>query len=479
MIKPSGNPTTLIKPTAFVTGRSGARVALSSFHVSYTVGEIARASVGMPIEDLWKFNATGPDTILSVKALGETVFTGYLDSSAITLSGDLISASAILVHQARDLDESSLFSPGSHPSSTEDFSIQMAFQSNEASASAADKALNRRDIRFGIRENMGKEVVKYVISVMNHLVSSSTVRNLPANLEPAWGTISEQSPKVIEALNDIAVHGECSMNVSGDVSSLEDAAAAFARNVALGAMGSGKSPWTVLSALMSSFGLTILCLPDGKSLITPDYSGCKPPSENTIEASSIARFGSSSSKSRPPSAVLAIGYGVAAGNEVNPVSFAPVASFTPKVRPSSTSGVYTVGLPGWMVPVSRSSTQSPPPTLPEFLGASWAKQIYYQVANLNRSLSIIMPFSPNVTPGTVYRIFPSTSVRFMSGGSADVSKSFCGYCHSVTHSLTPDSNDISTSMVFRNIFEDTQEDAMIDGAPLFGDQAPFSAPYSE
>ena len=477
MIRPSGNPTTINKPTAFAS-IGGMRVALSAFNVNYSVGSVARAMIGMAVEDLEKFDDSDPDSIVEVEIFGKKAFVGYVDSDAFSVSGDNITSSVILVHKARDLDESSLFSPGSHPASTEDFSIRMAFQADESTGpSGADKVLSRRDIQFDLTGNIGKEVVKYVTSVMNHLVVSSSLRNLPANLQSAQQTISEQAPKVLAAMKEIVVHGDCKMGVSGDIGALQDAAAAFARNMALGAMGTGKSPWSVLAGLMSAFGLTIICLPDGRAIITPDYAGCTPPRENTLEASIISRFSTSSSKTRPPSAVLAVAYGISSGNEINPVGFSPVVSFTPKIRPSATSGVYTTGLPGWMVPVSRTSQSNPPPTIPEFLGESWAKQIYYQIANINRTMQVTVPYTPGIIPGTVYKVIPTSSVRFMSGGSAGVSKSFSGYCHSVTHSLTPDSNDISTSLVFRNIFKDGESEAMVQGAPLFKDQSPFSSLY--
>jgi len=472
MIRPKGRPSEIIRPTAFANG-----VALSSFNVNFTVGMIPKAQVGMPVEELWKFNAAGPDTEVKVVAMDSQIFSGYINATAINLSGESLSSSSVLIHKARDLDESSMFGPGAHPASTEDFTMVVAFLADSKGGGGAEAVLGRRDLELDIKGNMGESIVGYIKSAMKHLSSASKIRNIPPHLKYAMQTLEEGSPRAMKALESLVVDGGCQMPGGGFQASLSDAASAFARNMVFNAMGTGRSPWSVMSGLMSAFGLTIICMPDGTAVIAPDYSGCKPPGSNSIQSSIVSRFSQSSSNSRPPSAVLAVGYGVYSADYSNPMSHAPVASYTPKQRPSSTSGVLTVGLPSWMIPASRSDLKSPPPPVPSIIGESWAKQIYYQEANINRSMSVSMPFSPDVVPGTTYRVFPSSSARFLSGGSADVSKSYSGYCYSVTHSLTPDSNDISTTAMFRNIFEDTEEGAMISGAAMFSDQKPFSVPY--
>lgn len=475
MISPAGRSGTVIRPKAFATA-GGTSVAVSSLRVMYSVGMIARAEIGMPVEDLWKVTSAGPDSPARINAMGSEIFSGYVDAPSIQMSGESLHASCSLVHAARDLDEASMFGPGAHPASTEDFTVLTAFASGRSDRASSESVLSRRDLRFDVTKNVAQEILDYISSLLDHLATSSKRRSVPKNLEHAMRTLSEQAPRVVNAIARTKVDGDCSIPAGGMAGPLSDAASAFARNTALGAMRSGSSTWAVMAALMSSFGLTILCLPDGKCMVAPDYSGCRPPGGNEIRPGSVSKFFLNASSSRPPSAVVAVGYGPASAGRSDPVSHAPVASFAPKTRPSSTSGIYTTGLPSWMVPASRTQLGSPPPPIPDILGDNWAKQIYYQIANVNRSMTVTMPFSPDMSPGTTYRVFPSSSAKFFSGGGTGLQKSYSGYCHSVTHSMTEGSNDVSTTAVFRNIFEDSEDGAMLDGSPMFSDQKPFTAP---
>ena len=458
------------KPEVSLEGLSGS-VPVNGFSVQMAVGQMTRARITIPQEFLGEFMSASMDQEVQLLVDGDPIMVGYIAGPSTEISGESFSTGVNLVHKARDLDDGSLFSPGLHPMSTEDYGFSMAYPTANS-----NPTLSNRQFVFDLSANIGEEIPKYISKMMEETTRKSKSRSLMANknLEYIGEKVASASPNVIEALKRLTTDGACEISGTDSVLPLLQSATSFATKAVTSAMQGSQSAWNLLAGMFSVFGMTIVCKPNGEAMVCPDYSGCKPDDGNTLEEDIVSRFSLSSQKIRTPSGVIAISYGISGGatNAPEKSSTSAVASYFPKGEVPN-GGTYVTGLPGWMIPVVRSGG-SEIPSIPAELASLWAKQIFHQVSNAGRSMSATVPFAPSALPGTTYKVYPASSAKFFSGGSTGLGSSYSGYCHSIVHSMRADSNGIQTSMEFRNVFPEEQEDGMIDGAPLLKEKKPFS-----
>lgn len=469
-LKPIGTPGGIHSPVAKING-----VDIQGFSVDFSIGQISTANISLPPESLGGFFEGDADEEIVLEVDGRPLFTGFNSGPSGVISEYSLDFGLDLIHKARILDEGRCFSPGLHPMSTDDYTFIMSSGGDDTAAGPFDDI---RLLGFDVTANLGTEIPGFLIKVMGEIDAAPASLGLP-RIDQLMGNIRENNQRVVSELEKIVSMGECKLSLGngGIRPMLEVAAKAFAQKIVTNSVSSGKSAWDLLSSFFSQFGLTMLCSGDGTVRVMPDFSGCKPPSENELGADVISLFQAKAKYSRNPGGVIVLGHGLDRGTSgfgstsraIGPRT-AMLGGYSPKGA-GSRGALVSVGLPAWMAPSQQSEEI---PELPDRLIQDYARQIYSEVLNMNRSIIIQTPFMPDAVPGTTYTMDPAATIRMFSGGSLPFEGKYHGYCYKVVHAMQSNSKNVTSTLYFKNVFSDAEADNMLDGAPFLSGQEPFS-----
>jgi hypothetical protein len=179
--------------------------------------------------------------------------------------------------------------------------------------------------------------------------------------------------------------------------------------------------------------------------------------------------------SRSPRGVVVLSHGFSPGNSgITPSAreaFAPLVGNMGEYIPGKSGGLFITALPAWMMPFQQGELNQ----LPRDLVDKYAKQVYAGVKNMGRSFVLSTPLAPNAMPGTTYYFEVISNAKNLTDGgkvSTPFSAEYAGYCYKVTHSGNA-GGQFHTHWHFRNVFDPTEYDLMVEKSPFYGDK-PFS-----
>lgn len=474
-----GSPGKLTKVTAYLSG--DAKIPITSFSCSYSIGSIPTCSIGVAVEFISKLPTRADENIYEVilESNGDkyTLFTGYVAGPSGTVSGKSIEAGISLVHPARDLDATRLANPNQLTSGVNDWNYQISISGD---------GNNPKEEYYdsdNTKEPLPQQIINGIIAVMETWQSEPMEVEGAANAD---GFITVSYTKSIELLKKITVlNGTLSEELGSLVA---DRINEFINKEITGSIESQTSLWNVLNSIMSQFGFQLLCDHNGDVLITTDLANFEPPDKNYFYSDQIWSLNQSSSFVRNVSQVnLLITNQRDLPNDI-------LVSYPKKIDKNQPfSGSMSVLLPSWLGELNEEvdmdtkvppSPNSPPAVLADKkekndqetakynLQLNYAKSIYYSEKNKWSTISFSGPLLPDVTPGTTLWVQPYSSVKAMSGVKIGDGSLFSGHLVEVSHSLSASGMSVQTSLVLKNVSR-SDEDFNIKEHFLFSDVTPF------
>lgn len=455
-----GEPGEVSRVDGYLSG-AGGKLEISGFNCIYAVGSLPVCRVFLPPELLSKIPDEQTTDVYQVKVSDgkkdHTIFTGYIAGDNGRITGNKVCAGVDLVHLARDLDETRLSAPSLHPRSISDYSSVWA---NEFSAAGTEF---ESDPQF-FTPGGGKLPEQIIKALMKHLKDLSSSAK-----EVAGETAKTESlQKGIDLLGKVTfLDGTIKGSIEGPLSSKgTNSINEWARQQAFGSFSSARSVWDTLTSMLCQFGIYLVCDNEGKVFTSTDCSGMKSPG-NKLNGEYIATWDKNSAMYRNVGEVVIATDNVKASDFDNKGQPGGFVSYSNK----KDGATLVLQVPGWLNPIARTNDAGDGMVEVQ---KQYAKMVYGLERNKFRTMSLTGPLAPLAIPGTVAEISPYSAMKAKSGGKIeDLSKTYIGYCHQVSHEIDAQSGVMETTFHFKNVSILGNGDE-IDSHPIFSDVAPFT-----
>jgi hypothetical protein len=495
-MKVIGKPNKVVELDGYLLAPSG-KIPIEMFSSDNTVGRLAIARISVPPQYAQSINDLATSDKYSI-FVGEkdgemyNVFTGYISGKFTRFHSGSLRTGLDLIHPGRDMDQMRLVAPGLHCGSVGDLKYYRISTSTfsasegpgkypyyEGDSNIASSFLNALSERLsevnsveledpyfeGKKESLGPCVA---------LLKSIDVKN---GFLDAGGLIQ-------------ANHNPINLAINGKVES---------------SFFSHSSIWDTVSAVLSDFGMLLICNPDGTVSASVDLSGLQPNKSNYIDGEIITMFDSSSAFYRNVKSVILVSNEMmAAPNITDPGNrYTGVVVSYPNPEPQDEQGAnVSLAFPRWLEnlaynakfnytdkePASSSSSIQHQNNEEQLGNANtdderkstksiqekYAQMLYTIEKNKLRTFRVTTVMCPTAIPGTNATIFPWGSViPFGAGGkNINMGTQFVGYCSTVQHLVDVQSRNISTTFTFRNVTSDLSE--LLASNPLFADAVSFA-----
>jgi len=416
----------IIRPKVTLNGYPVVQVEIRN-----TVNEIPLCSVELIPETANSFRHPDQEATLTVSWDGgsQELFSGYVNGTRMSVINGSITTGVDIVHKARDLFETSCQVPGITPQSNVDAQIVLyGPMGKSAEAKMKKKGHDTTTPRFNILEPFSVAMADFIVEYLNNTRPNGLIVQSRAG----------DKTKCIEALKKI---GKDSAEYIGSFSFPDPAIAA---GVAKGTMnilkrgGATNDMWDMLSVILGQFDCNLVCHPDGRTLIVPDYRGVKSSSGNVIPSEIIQKFDRSSLITRSPKECVIVD--TIAVSEFGNSSIASVCGQASVDHPGS-RGSMMMTLPQWIkeAGVLLASEDGGDKRIQEVMN-SQAMCLLLRESMKMKTIDLVCPLIPGAVPGTSATFSPSSKLHaFGEMASLDIfSKEIDGYCNSISHYLSRD-----------------------------------------
>lgn len=407
------------------------------------IGEIPTATVIIKPEEVTKY--TSPDqelalTISNVPGSG-TIFKGYLSGVNFSNMNGNISAGVDIIHKARDLQETSSVVPGVSKSGNAEVSTILYRDPQKIFGN-----LSGAYQKFDVTKPFPKAICDGVIDWLNSVRQNGT-------------TIKEsnagEKAKAISMLSAIAKNSEDMGNFFD--SGATERVSRFCSNV-LERSHVSSDIWDTLSILIGAFDATLLCHPDGRVIMTPNFCGVKS-QQNEIPSEIIEKMDRSSQIKRSPKECLIMS-NVTMAQDKNMAVSCPIAQAVDK-NPG-TRGSMLISAPGWCADLDSNKAND----LAQKGMDKLAEAILYREAHKTRTFNVITPVCPGAVPGVSAKFVPASGVKNFDGNPVEIfEEEFDGYCYKIEHIL--DIETWTTTFYFQSCVESSSGINKLSKHPLF------------
>jgi len=406
------------------------------------VGEIPSATVLIKPEDVSKYSS--PDQELEIKISNTpgsgTLFKGYLSGVNFSNMSGNISAGVDIIHKARDLQETSSVVPGVTKSGNAE--METILYRKKKSLKAEESGAYQS---FDLDKPFPKAICDGIINWLNS-VQTTQIPDSRAG----------EKAKAISMLSFIASQSE-DMGKLFSTAGIQDKTNKFISNI-LERSHISSDLWDVLSIIIGSFDATLVCMPDGRVIMTPNFCGVKS-SENSIQSEIIQKMDRSSQIKRSPKECIIM----------NPVSLSSIQNKPSKCQVAQavdnnpgTRGSMLVSAPGWCADIDKKSSSK----LAKKGMDNLAEAILHREAHKTRTFNIITPICISAVPGTCATFIPASGVKNFDGKPVDIfEEEFDGYCYKVEHIL--DVESWTTIFSFQACVEKSAGIKKLANHPLF------------
>lgn len=394
-----------------------------SVRVVNQVNEIPTATVYLKPEDLSLFI---PDEEATIEIIGAPnsgpIFTGHVSSVNFSNMNGQLTAGIDLKHRAKWLDEASGLIPGLTPGGNYDVQT-IIYKKDSCSIEGASGAYFAFDTTKPFPEAICGDENTGLIGWLSNIGPSSCNGFVEADAGDRNRTIS--------MLNQIKNDSEPFMFIFA--SSLKEKVSAYCNNI-LNRSTTSSTMWDMLMVILGSFDCCLVCKPDGKVVITPNWSGVKS-QDNNIDSSFITKFDLSSLTPRNIKHCRVVGTFGSMMQEGNKMKKQVMGNFSEEGI--SAGGSMFMSAPGWINDIHVKVL--PTPVQKNALDAL-AQCILYREKDKDQTVNLITPVARNVFPGTCATFIPASSVvSFHTGESvAPFSDKYDGYCYRVEHVMATD-----------------------------------------
>ena len=407
----------IVFPKVTVDGKS-----VVSARIVNQVNEISTATVYLKPEDLESFTPNQEVTINISGATGAgPIFTGLVSSVNFSNMNGQLTAGIDLKHRAKWLDEASALVPGMTPGGNYDvetYIYQKKSQFIEGSSGISMQFDTKKPFPEAIcgDENSG------LIGWLSTVGASSTDGFVVAD--------AGEKAKAISMLEQIKTDSE-------PFKFLYDALDSKVSNYCNGVLNratASSTLWDMLMVILGSFDCCLICKPDGKVIMSPNFCGVKSQG-NSVDSSFITKFDLSSLTPRNIKHCRIIGSVGTKCKEGNNMTKHVMGDFSEEGV--SSGGSMFMSAPGWIndihVDVINAETQKSALN-------KLAQCILYREKDKNQTVNLITPVMRVAIPGTCATFIPASSViSFHTGESvAPFSNTYDGYCYRVEHIMATD-----------------------------------------
>jgi hypothetical protein len=407
------------------------------------VGEIPTATVLIKPEDAIKY--TSPDQELQLKISNTPgaglLFKGYLSGVNFSNMSGNISAGVDIIHKARDLQETSSVVPGVSKSGNAEMET-ILYRDKKKIMEGQSGAYQKFDINKPFPEAICTGIIDWLNSVKTTQIPKSR---------------AGEKDKAISMLSWIASNStDMGKFFAPD---LIDRVCKFCSNI-LERSHISSDIWDVLSIIIGSFDATLVCMPDGRIIMTPNFCGVSA-SGNDVQSEIIQKMDRSCQIKRSPKECVIMSnvclYSVK--NEPTRCAVAQSVDENPGSR-----GSLLVSAPGWCSDIDSKKGAD----LAQRGMDSLSKAILYREAHKTRTFNIVTPICRSAVPGTCATFIPASGVKNFNGQPIDIfEEKFDGYCYKVEHIL--DVESWTTIFHFQACVEESSGIKKLSNHPLFPD----------
>jgi hypothetical protein len=426
----------IVKP---VVTMNGDRVVQA--RVVNQVGEIPSATVLIKPEDVSKYSSPDQEVKLNISNVpgGGMLFKGYLSGVNFSNMSGNISAGVDIIHKARDLQETSSVVPGASKSGNAEVESILYREPKKLmeDSSGAYQA-------FDLTKPFPNAICDGLIEWLN----SSFQTQIPDSQ-------AGEKAKAISMLSSIS--SESKDMGTFFAPELKHRASRFISNI-LERSHISSDIWDVLSIIIGSFDATLVCLPDGRIIMTPNFCGVKA-SSNEIQSEIIQKMDRSCQIKRSPKECLIMAPVCTSQiyNKAKPNPVAQAVDSNPGTR-----GSLFISAPGWIGDIDAKGGAE--------LGKKGmdklAEAILYREAHKTRTFNIVTPICRSAVPGTCATFIPASGVKNFNGSPIDIfEEKFDGYCYKIEHIL--DVESWTTIFHFQSCVESSSGIQKLGKHPLF------------
>lgn len=495
-MKVIGKTNQVVELDGYISGPSGT-IPIEMFSSDNTVGRIAIARISVPpqyAQSISDLATKDKYRIFVGEKNGEmhNVFTGYISGKFTRFYSGSIRTGLDLIHPARDMDQMRMVAPGLHCGSVGDLQYYRI--------STAKYSSREGPGRYPYYKGSGNLPAAFLKGLSTRLAEINSVELK----DPYFQGKKESLAPCIALLGSIDVKNgtlEAGGLIQAKCNPINESIQARVESSFL----THSSIWDTVSAVLSDFGMLLICNPDGTVSSSVDLAGLQPNESNYIDGEIITLFDSSSAFYRNVKSVILTSnemmsapfYGNAKSRYVG-----VVVSY-PRIVPQGQEGAnVSLAFPKWLEnlaynadynyrskePASSSSSikqqdneQQPGNAntdknriATKEIQDKYAQMLYTIEKNKLRTFRVTTVMCPTAIPGTNATIFPWGNVIPFGTGEREINMEtqFAGYCSTVQHLVDVQSKNISTTFTFRNVTSDLGE--LLASNPLFADAVSFA-----
>jgi hypothetical protein len=386
------------------------------------VNEISTATVYLKPEDITSFSPDQEATIqISDAPNSGPIFKGHVSSVNFSNMNGQLTAGIDLKHRAKWLDEASGLIPGLTPGGNYDVET-IIYKRKSTYIDGASGAYFKFDVKKPFPEAICGDSNSGLIGWISNVSASSCNGFVDADAGEKGRTISMLNQIKNDSEPFRFKFPELSVKVSQ-----------YCNNV-LNRATTSSTMWDMLMVILGSFDCCLVCKPDGKVIMTPNWAGVKS-SVNSVDSSFITKFDLSSLTPRNIKHCRVVGAVGSKFKEANKMKNQVMGNFSEEGV--SSGGSMFMSAPGWIndihVDAISSSTQK------SALDAL-AQCILYREKDKDQTVNLITPISRNVIPGTCATFIPASSIISFHTGSevSPFRDKYDGYCYRVEHIMASD-----------------------------------------
>ena len=423
-------------------------VSVVSVRIINQVNEIATATIWLKPEDLSQFNPDQPVSInISGAPNGGLIFKGHVSAFNFSNMNGQLTAGIDLKHRAKYLDEASGLVPGLTPGGNYDIKT-ILFKPKSQVADGASGISVDFDVKKPFPEAICGDEKKGMIGWLTSVGESNCNGFKVADA----GILS----RTIEILNGIKKDSD---PFKFKYSTLNKRVSKYCNGI-LSRAATSSTVWDLLSVIIGSFDCSLVCKPDGKVIMTPNWMGVAA-DMNHIDTEFITKFDLSSLTHRNIKHCRVMG-SVGTHVKKNKMTAKSMGDFS--MGGTATSGTMVLSAPGWINDVHVDPDRGTPEGTQKKALDSLAECILYRERDKDQTVNLITPVALDAYPGTCAYFIPASSIiSFHTGAEvAPFTTEYDGYCYRTEHIMA--TNSWTTTFYFQTC---TTKGNKVDSHPFF------------
>lgn len=435
-------------------------IPITSMSCSYGIGVLPICRVGLAPELLNDIPKEQADDLFKVMvgdgAPDHTLFQGYVAGENGRVGGSDIEAGLTLIHPARDIDEMRISAPNLHPAGVHDFTY--TFFGNSITPEKGGFMFDGQSYYKAGGGTLPRQIIDGLIDCLKYSSAQNLTAGTAFKVQGAEAAIALLQ-KIQPLGGTLGAATETTLAYWVDQWALRQAESSFT---------SMSSIWDTLTLIFSSFGMYLVCTPEGDVQVMADCAGLTAPLSNYLGPEYITGFDLNTSLTRNIKEVNMLSDNIRPNSETSETFSSSLITYPPPEKQAERGASMSISLPGWLNPIAVKADDSL-----ATVQSAYAQSQFYIERSKFRTVAVSGPLAPKVKPGTTALITPYSSVKtFSKKGVDSLQKTYTGYCYQVNHLMDAKAKTLQTTFYFRNV-SDTALGETVTKHPIFDDVVPF------